>query len=232
MRCLECGYQNQDSASSCLKCGTALSPAPQMETPPAPKAEDTPEDDSAPKTIKQFNDIKPSGAPTLKGKAVDLPAWDEEPEIREPKSEKKHTYFTCNECQYYPLQEPANEKSPCPNCGNMGKAKAQTQGTQKLGDIRLGEASYTLVLKDDKNEVVLEMEDGKTLAYRENLDDKNKSISSEKHAAFSVENGDLYMEDVSSNQATFVQVTGKVKLENGAKIILGNKIYEIRLEEK
>lgn len=232
MRCLECGYQNDDSASNCLKCGTALSPAPQTEAPLPPKAEDAPEDNSAPKTIKQSNDIKPSGTPTMKGKAVDLPAWDEEPETREPKSEKKHTYFTCLECQYYPLQEPANEKNPCPNCGNIGKAKAQTPGTQKLGDIRLGEASYMLVLKDDKNEVTLEMEDGKAFANRENLDEKNKSISSEKHASFSIENGDLYLEDVSSNQATFVQVTGKVKLENGDKIILGNKIYEIRLEEK
>lgn len=228
MRCLECGYQNEDTASSCLKCGTALTAATKVETPPAPPVEDT----SAPKTIKQSSEPKSSGTPTMKGLAVDLPSWDEPEEPRTPKTEKKHTYFTCGECQYYPLQEPANEKNPCPNCGSNGKAKSVAPGTQKLGDIRLGEANYTLVLKDDQNEISLEVEDGKAMASREVLDEKNKSISSSKHAAFSIENGDLYLEDQSSNQATFVQVTGKVKLENGAKIILGNKIYEIRLEEK
>jgi|GEM_PF-1254592 len=227
MRCLECGYQNEDSATSCLKCGTALSAVPEAETPTPPEAVDN----SAPKTIKQSNDGKSSGTPTMKGLAVDLPAWDEPEESRAPKTEKKHTYFTCGECHYYPLQEPVNEKNTCPNCGSNGKAKAAAPGTQKLGDIRLGEANYTLVLIADKNEVSIAMEDGKASANRENLDEKNKSISSSKHAAFSVEDGELYLEDESSNQATFVQVRGKVKLENGAKIILGNKIYEIRLEE-
>jgi len=228
MRCLECGYQNEQTATSCLKCGTELSATPKAETPPAPKEEET----SAPKTIKQSNDGKSSGTPTMKGIAVDLPAWDEPEETREPIGEKKHTYFTCGECNYYPLKEPANAKNPCPNCGNSGKAKSAAPGTQKLGDIRLGEASYNLVLVDDKNEVNIDVEDGKAIANREVLDEKNKSISSKRHAAFTIENGDLYLEDESSNQATFVQVTGKVKLENGAKIILGNKIYEIRLEEK
>ncbi len=228
MRCLECGYQNEESASSCMKCGTALTAAPQVETPKAPPVEDS----SAPKTIKQSNDSKSSGAPTMKGKVVDMPAWDEPEESRAPKTEKKHTYFTCGECQYYPLQEPANEKNPCPNCGSNGKSKAATPGTQKLGDIRLGDVNYSLTLKDDQNEISLAFEDGIAMANREVLDEKNKSISANKHAAFSVENGDLFLEDKSSNQATFVQVTGKVKLENGANIILGNKIYEIRLEEK
>lgn len=247
MRCKECGYQNDEQATSCIKCGTALEKTAPIVTPPVQESEN---EDSGAKTVKvsgepegtptvKFSgDIPPAsseGAPTIRGKVVDMEAWDKPAETREKPAvtEKKHTYFTCTVCQYYPLQEPPSAANPCPNCGQGKEAKQNhSPGTQKLSDIKLGETEYRLILKDESSESSFDFEEGKSSVSRENLDEKNKSISGSKHALFSIQDGDLYLEDESSNGASFVQVKGKIKLENGMKIILGNKILEVKLEEK
>ncbi len=56
----------------------------------------------------------------------------------------------------------------------------------------------------------------------------NMTISQEKHAVLSQENGDWYIEDFSSTKRTFVIVREKTKLEDGDIIILGNKFIEFK----
>ncbi|MHB1277703.1 MAG: FHA domain-containing protein [Bacteroidia bacterium] len=224
MRCLECGYQNDESVSTCTKCGTLLMPSSKIKKPEAP----------AKKQETANPEIKVSGNPTIIGKAVDLTAWDV-PESTSPKTVKNHTYFTCAACNYYPLKEAVSSENACPNCGSTGeavKSENKQAGTMKLGDFQLGEAQISVTLSEEGGEKSIRMEGEELKLNRETLDPNNKSISSKKHARLHLEKGELFLEDESSNKATFVQVSGKVKLENGMRIILGNKMYTISIEEK
>ena len=54
------------------------------------------------------------------------------------------------------------------------------------------------------------------------------SISGQEHAKFAFEDGKWYLTDQSSNGATFIQVKGKIELEEDAKILIGNKIYTFK----
>lgn len=224
MRCLECGYQNDESVSTCTKCGTLLMPSSKIKTPEAP----------AKKPANETPEIKVSGNPTVIGKPVEMSAWDE-PETNTPKTVKNQAYYTCDACNYYPLKEEVSAQYACPNCGNTGEtAKSETKqaGTMKLGDFQLGEAQISVTLTEEGGEKSIQMEGEDLKLKRENLDPNNTSISSKKHARLHLDKGELFLEDESSNKATFVQVTGKVKLENGMRIILGNKMYTVNIEEK
>ena len=130
MRCLECGYLNQENTATCIKCGTPIEPLQTVEKSPVESSDDLPatqkivhesegnptvkikiaEEEEHPTIIMKAPDE--GGIPTVKI----TPASSEDPSL----SEKKHTYFTCTECHFYPLQEPATTNKPCPNCGNTG----------------------------------------------------------------------------------------------------------------
>ncbi|MBI1221708.1 MAG: hypothetical protein GC180_03805 [Bacteroidetes bacterium] len=245
MRCKECGYMNDDQVTSCIKCGTELekklsepvaeAPAKETDAEGNKTVQIKQEGEGTPTVKLDMNQPPASGIPTIKGKPVDSEPWngDRNKPGERKSEEKKHTYFTCSSCQYYPLQEPPSALQPCPNCGfGAVKVKSPAPGTQKLSDINLGEPEYQVVLIDGDSKKVFELKDGETRVNRENLDENNKAISSDKHALFHLENGELFLNDESSNGATFIQVNGKVKVESGMKIILGNKIVEVRLEEK
>lgn len=226
MRCLECGYQNDENVSTCSKCGTVLMPSSKIKTPEPP----------AKKPVTETPEIKVSGNPTIIGKPINVAAWDEpEAEKSTPKTVKNQGYFTCDSCNYYPLKEAVSAQNACPNCGNTGvpeKSEGKHSGTMKLGDFQLGEAQITVTLTEEGGDKTISLEDGELKLNRETLDPKNKSISAKKHARLTLENGEVLLEDESSNQATFVQVSGKVKLENGMRIIIGNKMYHIAIQEK
>lgn len=224
MRCLECGYQNDESVSTCTKCGTLLMPSSKIKTSEAP----------AKKPLTETPEIKVSGNPTVIGKPVDMSAWDE-PDTKSPKTVKNQGYFSCDSCNYYPLKEEVSAQYACPNCGNTGeaaKSENKQAGTMKLGDFQLGEAQISVTLSEEGGETRLQMEGEELKLNRENLDPKNKSISAKKHARILMDKGEVFLEDESSNQATFVQVSGKVKLENGMRIILGNKMYTVTIDDK
>lgn len=227
MRCLECGYLNESNVSDCIKCGTLLVPSSKIKASET-KAPEPKMPESKPTEIIR-DEVKPSGNPTIRGDASNMPSWDA-PAVT-PETEKKHTYFTCASCQYYPLAEAPSAEHPCPNCGHGSEAK-KASGTMKLGDIRLGETEYEVLVKEEGSDKEFRMEGSELNLNRELLDENNKTISAGNHARISSENGAFFLEDSSSNAATFVQVKGKVKLEDGQRIILGNKIYQLSIREK
>lgn len=160
----------------------------------------------------------------------------------------------CPSCGFYPLREAVSESSPCPNCGNKGAtAQAGTADnakpdapaaaaagfgaakggskTMRLSDLTPeDEEEPAFVLVEERSQKSMEFEGESTTLNRENLDKDNMSLSGTEHAKIYQKDGQWFIQDRSSNGATFVQVQGEIPLENGTKILLGNKIFTFKSE--
>jgi len=223
MRCPECGWNNDDGQKICIKCGTKLSEAKKPE----------------PKVQKVENK-------TVKGGIAGTPAWDAENNPVIGHKEMGTTSLKCPQCGHYPLAISVKE-APCPNCGhdeekNEGKnpvssfhipSPGQQPASQRpksdtldINSLNIGNKDQ-FKLVDSKNGKIFEFKGDKVIVRRDNIDADNKSISSKSHAVFSFQDGQLVVEDQSSNGATFVQTSGEVKVHPGSMIILGNKIYTV-----
>lgn len=153
----------------------------------------------------------------------------------------------CPSCGFYPLRSEVSASHPCPNCGNTGSAIAESakaapayqpapshqiqnaagaNKTIRLGDLTPAEEEKPeFKLVDERSQSAKEFTGAEVSVNRDNLDAGNMSISGQEHAKFVFEDGSWYLSDHSSNGATFVQVTGKIALTEGAKILIGNRIY-------
>ncbi len=191
--------------------------------------------------------------PTVAGGRSNMPAWDENsagPSNPTPPAGGQSTaagnVAKCPACGFYPLRNEVSASHPCPNCGNAGDVnaaasqqapqpaaashqmqKASTANkTMRLGDLSPEEeAKPEFKLTEERSQAPKEFSGAEVSVNRDNLDAGNMSISGQEHASFVFEDGKWYLNDKSSNGATFVQVQGKVELTNGTKILMGNRIY-------
>ncbi len=236
MRCFECGYQNQAGAKICLKCGTKLSDGQ-----PATGLPEAPSQPSQP--------AQPvGGAPTMRGQAPSAPAWDSKPgdpvTPSQPPSQASPnvsgSVIRCESCHYYPLRVAPSASNPCPNCGFKGSGggsaptpaasgEPSSAKTVRIGEVKLGKenAAPKVTLTEESTGKAVVFEGSSIPVNRSAIDPSNPSISSSEHVLFTVENGRVFMEDKSSNKATFVQVSGKVEVPDGTLIILGNKVFKV-----
>ena len=60
---------------------------------------------------------------------------------------------------------------------------------------------------------------------RSHLDVNNSTISADQHVKIKYVNQKIYLEDVSSNGASFIQAKSKMAIDNNTKLVIGNKIY-------
>jgi 5-deoxy-D-glucuronate isomerase len=65
---------------------------------------------------------------------------------------------------------------------------------------------------------------------REQLDPSNTTITSSGQAVISFDNGAWTIEDTSAMQTTFIKVSGKVTLNEGDIILMGNKMFKFSAE--
>ncbi len=222
MRCTECGYMNEESAMVCIKCGTKLKTGAGNSPKPAPPGHEPPPTPS-------------QGAKTMRGQAPDLPGWDD---AAAPSSGRADSIIKCPSCAYYPLRSIPGPGHACPNCGFEGdeagsgneNTPASEAKTVKLGGLEIGKKKERIVqLKEEGSEEAITLSGDRIEMNRKVLEPGNPSISSTLHAVFSFADGALFLEDKSSNGATFVQVVGKMKVANGSKIVIGNKVYTIEI---
>ena len=214
-RCDNCGYENQASAGRCEKCGARLgASAP----PPSQEAESPPPPDGSKKTVK--------------GKASSLPFLDQA-------SDAPSTFDAppgaCSKCGY-PLRE---EMSSCPNCGFSTKTAAKHSGNKNPGGKKtlaisdfegFGEATPSFELRDEKQDRNIPFQGKEITLKRENVAPDSMSISGEAHARIHYKDGKWLVEDLSSNGATFLQVTRELEIKDGDMLILGQKVF--RFKEK
>lgn len=245
LRCNECGYSNPAGQTACVKCGSKLD----VSAASAPAAK--PSNDAAKTVAGGASSAAPldGGAPqgghkTVMGQASNMPAWDQTPSS----SASSNTTIKCPSCGFYPLRAEVSAQDPCPNCGYKG-AEA-VAATPQANDDRTGSglasgkgAAKTMMLSDltpeeeekpgfalieERTQQQLVFDGADTTLKRDVLDAENMSISGTAHAAVKLKDGKWTIADLSSNGATFIQVKGEVELQDGDKILLGNKIYTFK----
>ncbi len=211
MRCYTCGFTNTNGSKICEKCGTKLK-AP-AEAPVA----------GAIQPVPNVRNAHAEGIPTMRGAISQQPAWDAVTE----------TEFKCDACGHYPLKSQVSKENPCPNCKSTG-VKEVHNGTMSFPNLFFGKvtASSTSKIKlvDIATDKPLEFEGDNVVLNRSNLNPNDQSISSAQHVQFKKEIDTWHITDLSSNHATFIQVNGKVAIESGSHILIGNRIYRVEFD--
>jgi hypothetical protein len=178
----------------------------------------------------------------MRGQVANTPSWDAPSQPQNPANPghgaSSSGMAKCPSCGFYPLRKEPAPDSPCPNCGTVGEnskspesqAKSGPSKTMGIGDIQFGSSPKTVKLNNEKTGETIEFSDENNRLNREVLDPGNPSISEKLHATLKVENGRVTIEDKSSNGATFIQVSTPQLLENGSRIIIGNRIFTVEIE--
>ena len=150
----------------------------------------------------------------------------------------------CPSCGNH-LSNSVNNVSPqgkvCPNCGNTLAAGDQFCSKcgrpTKMGTINSGPQAgagsfFTLRPIPWDTETVQYQPvsySGKVVSLnRANTDANNSSITSKVQAVISNVNGEWFIEDKSVYQSTLIHVRGKVKLQDGDIIVMGNRKFEFK----
>ncbi len=144
----------------------------------------------------------------------------------------------CPKCQY-PLRTMPSKSSPCPNCGHSGIQyentvfnAGKTMAVSGLEEIQItvkDEINFKLIDEATKSELKIQSEDTEVMLNRDYLDPGNMSISGEQHVLFRLKNGHMYLEDVSSNGSTFIQVKNTMPVTSGSRLVLGNKVCQFMI---
>jgi len=140
---------------------------------------------------------------------------------------------TCPKCQY-PLRIKPDSSSPCPNCGFTGNyiktvfdsGKTITINSLSLESEEVQEFKFKFIKEDNNSEIEIHSPDEpEVILNRSHLDANNSTISSEQHVIMKFKNKKVYIEDVSSNGSSFIQAKNKMMIQNGSRLVIGNKIY-------
>lgn len=167
---------------------------------------------------------------TMIGRKADMPFLD-----RKDERSSFGSGYQCPECSY-PLRLQVSTATPCPNCNFSGEKDIPAKGvsakkTLDFHDLNFGkfsgERKFSLI-----NEAVPDMsirvdleENPEVILNREVLDPENPTISGKGHILIKEVNGVWLVRDVSSNGTTFIQALKPQPLQDGARIILGSKIF-------
>lgn len=220
-RCQECGFSASKAGSThCEKCGNSFAAPQQNQNSPSVNNQD--------------------GKKTIKGGVSSLPSWDEPK--NSPIVENQGECFKCG----YPLLDISED---CPNCGTNNAAKEERPqvikpqkqpisnipvgATMKISDFgfNAGTVEPKVQLVSEKDGKVYEFEGIDIIVNRDALGKNNNSISSNVHARFEQIDGVWHIADESSNQATFIQVIGKIPITEGTVVLIGNQFFRFKNAE-
>lgn len=116
--------------------------------------------------------------------------------------------------------------------GNTGQPSGNPDGgenvkaTMKIGQFDVqDDPTGSIVLIEESTGQTYSFQGEEITVNRSSIDPENPTISSKKHALLSFESGSWHVQDVSTNGATFRQVSGEMKLTNNTKLIIGNKVF-------
>ncbi len=203
MRCKNCGWENEPGRVKCEKCNAPLSSAAAGEDDPTVAEGRGDNDASLKRTVSErqvFNSVDDASPAT--------PA-------------------SCRRCGY-PMGRGMNV---CPNCGTpVQESTPQRPGTVNPWAAPQSGSFCTLKPLAWENERI----DHQPLSFsgtaitlnRANTDPNNQTITSQRQAELTFEDGAWYLCDKSAQQTTYVHAGRKARLEKGDVIILGNRRFE------
>lgn len=171
---------------------------------------------------------------TMIGKKPDQPFLD--------KQDERSAFgsgYKCPSCKY-PIMAPVSQENPCSNCSFTGSKeedpkpttskKPSYNPTMPFNGLSIplipGGRSFSLINESNPDSSIrVELEDHpEVILNRENLDRNNPTISGKAHICIREESGKWILKDLSSNGATFIQALQPQPIQNGNRIILGNKV--------
>ncbi|HRI78936.1 MAG TPA: FHA domain-containing protein [Cyclobacteriaceae bacterium] len=219
IRCPNCSFFNEDDAEKCERCNESLG--------------------RGPTNLRQGthlgsgnNEKKTQIGANSSGPFLDAPSGPVSPKrmiiCQNCNYPNIASATICANCNQSLLTSPEKEKAPTapPIQSTTGNTRPP-QKTVRLEQIQVGNEQSTqgFRLTEEGKKQSLEFRQASTDLNRDGLDKNNMTISSEVHATFEFIDGQWFISDKSSNQATFVQVKGKIPITGDTVIILGNKMY-------
>ncbi|MGK7397172.1 MAG: FHA domain-containing protein, partial [Candidatus Cyclobacteriaceae bacterium M3_2C_046] len=152
--------------------------------------------------------------------------------------------LSCSQCEY-PLIASPSQASPCPNCGFAGNQQEPVNydsgKTMDLNQINMGPSSsrtnqyhapaatsfrFKLIVEPSGEDILIEGDENEVILNREYLDPGNSSISSEQHILIRLASQQFWLSDLSSNGSTFIQAKSRTLLQDGCRVVLGNKLLK------
>lgn len=244
MRCKNCGWENPDSASSCEKCHNPLAQEGPVNSKPTAHVSEGLRGTVAEGMV--FDDA--SSAPQAVPKSC--------PKCGYPISDTSTTCPNCNHelspaptakqtmnCKSCGIPLEGNAKF-CPSCGTPvagasapSRPRIQRSGMGTvLGGPVAGPTPSTRFCTlrplawegEDVNYNPVTYTGDSIILNRANTDPNNNSITSREQAVLTCEDGEWYIENRSELRTTFIRVNGRVKLNKGDIIVLGNREFEFK----
>ena len=102
--------------------------------------------------------------------------------------------------------------------------QAQTRSSKSV--IKL-----TPITKENEQSLAtLIVEDASTIVNRSNIDPENPTISTKSHALLEIRDGQVFLNNQTAAETTFIQVKQPTQLQNGDVILLGNRLIRVNIE--
>lgn len=256
MRCVNCGYDNNEGSTACLKCGQPLRVTPSADMPSG----------NMPKPTVLGANMANLVETTERKTVVMNPGVHG---IQSPSSVNSKLSSQCPSCDYPIVGNYEN----CPSCGvslskdSVKEVKTVLPDLQKVMDNKLvcqycqkeilmtcaycpncGQRVHLPTIMPSKKRVKKEVphcaltpipEEDETISMskknyegtsivlnRFNTEESNRTITSQEQAVLSSEDGEWYIENRSIYQTTCLVLNRKIKLEEGDIIILGDRKFK------
>jgi len=139
--------------------------------------------------------------------------------------EDKTTYYNCSQCAYLL----PDSKKVCTKCGyNHIQKMEERKKTIPFASFQYKATTSGMKLTPLNFEGEPISRKGETnMLSRDDIDSQDMTISSQNHVEFKKMDGKWYIENGSSNNAVFLQVTRNTVIESGSIIILGqSKVFK------
>lgn len=255
MRCVNCGYDNSEDRTACLKCGQTLRVVPPTEmssrSMPKPTVLGANRMDLGEVTERKTV-IMNSGSGMQSSSSVISETPSNCPSCDYP---VVGNYENCPSCGVSlknksvkevntvlpDLQKMMDDKfvcshcqqevsitcAYCPNCGQ--RVHLPTILPSKKGIKKdLPHCSLTIIPEENESISYLKKEyEGTSIVLnRFNTEETNRTITSQEQAVLSNEDGEWFLENRSMYQTTYLALNRKVKLEEGDIIVLGDRKFK------
>lgn len=145
---------------------------------------------------------------TIPGKRIDADAWDTD--NQSPLSDQQSEKDTDNSNSSH-----ASENTVNPFKKTIDPSRQSTGITLKR------------IPREGEKEESINFNDAAIILNRDNCDPNNNTITSKEQALLEKENGEWFISNKSQLKTTYKKVKGKVKLQKGDVILLGNRAFEV-----
>lgn len=235
MRCRNCGWENDLGALKCDKCNAPLNGS-MVDNHQHSHREDVSSEQILNKTIRECDTLHDTNDNLKKCSNC---GYLYSPEMGNcPNCGNSESHHSSQKSQNSNGNQASEALIKCPVCHEMVPSKfnfcANCGKPFKMGTVNpwakpQNGASCTLtpIAWEEENIVpdTIKYSGNSIVLNRDNTDPNNNSITSKEQAVLSYEEGVWYIEDKSQMQTTYLHVSKKTKLEDGAIIILGNRRF-------